>query len=227
VGNTAGLLPNRPICLPAALLQQSARKLLREGEGFVNLASAVASSTGVFVSPEVLPVAFSHTNRKAEVIMKNFHDREFEKPHVCFARTAEEIMRRNPVSIGKDVTIAEAARCLTDKNISAAPVIDETGRPVGVVSGTDIVRRAKLNDAVDAAYQQETVADIMTPLVFFVRPQTVLLNVIDDLLTCNIHRLFVVDEHEVLIGVISTLDVLRVLQSDAAAQSCVPADSTA
>ena len=49
----------------------------------------------------------------------------------------------------------------------------------------------------------------MTPVVFFVRPETRVGSVIDDLLTCAVHRLFVVDEHEVLIGVISALDLLR------------------
>ena len=59
----------------------------------------------------------------------------------------------------------------------------------------------------------------MTPVVFFVRPETRVGSVIDDLLTCAVHRLFVVDEHEVLIGVISTLDLLRFLHVESTAQS--------
>jgi len=59
----------------------------------------------------------------------------------------------------------------------------------------------------------------MTPVVCFVRPATTLETVIDDLLSCMIHRLFVVDDHGVLVGVISAIDVLRSLQTAIATAS--------
>ena len=58
-----------------------------------------------------------------------------------------------------------------------------------------------------------TVREVMTPVVYFVRPDTPVTNVIEDLLDSAVHRLFVVDDDEVLIGVISTLDLLQHLRS--------------
>lgn len=58
---------------------------------------------------------------------------------VLDARTARDLMTANPVSIHQAATVGEAAAFLSGRGISAAPVIDEAGRPVGVVSGTDLL----------------------------------------------------------------------------------------
>jgi predicted transcriptional regulator len=117
-------------------------------------------------------------------------------------------MTRNPLSISEVATLREAAVFLTSKDISAAPVINEAGRPVGVISLADIVRCVHVSEVSDTRLPL-TVREVMTPVVFFVRPDTPVANVVNDLLDCAVHRLFVVDDNEVLIGVISTLDLLR------------------
>ena len=55
------------------------------------------------------------------------------------ARTAEDLMTSNPVSIRASATLSEAVTFLTDRGFSAAPVIDEAGRPLGVISRTDLL----------------------------------------------------------------------------------------
>jgi CBS domain-containing protein len=153
-------------------------------------------------------------------------------PLTLSATTAAEMMTPNPVSIRDIATIKEALALLTDKGISAAPVIDEAGRPVGVLSRTDLLvhereqvehvtppetyERDELARAVPAGFQVERVdealvRDIMTPVVFSVTPETPARTVIRQLLGLNVHRLFVVDGAGVLVGVISTVDVLRQL----------------
>lgn len=52
---------------------------------------------------------------------------------------AKDLMALNPVSIRRDAGIREALELLTDRGFGAAPVIDEAGRPIGVVSRTDIL----------------------------------------------------------------------------------------
>ncbi|HKA06379.1 MAG TPA: CBS domain-containing protein, partial [Gemmataceae bacterium] len=47
---------------------------------------------------------------------------------------ADDVMTANPVSIREELTVHEAVIFLTERRISAAPVINEAGRPVGVVS---------------------------------------------------------------------------------------------
>src|SRR5207249_7811364 len=60
-------------------------------------------------------------------------------PLVLEAATAEELMTTNPISIHASASVQEALALLTDRGFSAAPVIDDAGRPVGVLSRTDLL----------------------------------------------------------------------------------------
>jgi CBS domain-containing protein len=154
---------------------------------------------------------------------------------VLWAETAADLMTPNPVSIEADATVREAVTLLSEKGFSAAPVIDEAGRPVGVLSQSDIVvhDREKVeyvpSDGDPGQRRREVhrrgfevenvdhtrVRDIMTPVVFAVPPDLPAHRVIDDLLAHRVHRLFVVDGKGVLVGVISTVDVLRHFRREA------------
>jgi CBS domain-containing protein len=151
------------------------------------------------------------------------------------ALTATDLMTSNPVSIPERALVGEVIALLTDRGFSAAPVIDDAGHPVGVVSRTDIVihDRHKVGgwDAAADYYDHErvprhheeevpegfhvedvdrtTVREIMTPVVFCVAPDASAGEVVEQMLGLNVHRLFVVDGQGVLLGVISALDILR------------------
>lgn len=130
---------------------------------------------------------------------------------VLDAACAAELMTTNPLSIRAEATVPEAITWLTEKGFSAAPVIDESGRPIGVVSRADILihERERLRSSLAATEDRTPVADIMTPAVFSVTPQVSVELVVEQLLTLNVHQLYVVDESQYLIGVISAQDVLR------------------
>ena len=130
------------------------------------------------------------------------------------AARAADLMTPNPMSIGAEATVPQAVAWLTEKGFSAAPVIDESGRPVGVVSRADILvhERERLRAAPLPAIDHTTVRDIMTPAVFSVTPQMPVELVVKELVTLNVHQLYVVDEDQFLIGVISAHDVLRRLR---------------
>jgi CBS-domain-containing membrane protein len=142
------------------------------------------------------------------------------------AETAAELMSENPVSISDQATMGEAMEFLTDKGFSAAPVIDAAGRPVGVLSRTDLLihQRERIRHPMlpkrqfnPEGYEVEKadstlVRDVMTPGVFSVEPNTPVTAVVEHLLGLKVHRLFVVDEAGVLTGVISTVDVLQHLK---------------
>jgi CBS domain-containing protein len=134
------------------------------------------------------------------------------------AGTAGDLMKSNPVSIHESASVHEALVLFTKKGFSAAPVIDNAGRPVGVVSLSDIVThdRTKLEWGADTAQasRKETtrINELMTPAVFSVSPGTSAGKVIEEMLALKVHRLFVVDAEGVLVGVISALDVLRHLR---------------
>jgi CBS domain-containing protein len=153
---------------------------------------------------------------------------------------AKDLMSLNPTSIRRDATIREALELMTDHGFGAAPVIDEAGRPVGVVSRTDIliheresVRHALPDDAASPynwtdwdelperslpegfsieVTDPTTVAEIMTPAIFTVSLETPAREVVRRMLELKVHHLFVTDSDLALVGVISPLDVLRHLE---------------
>jgi CBS domain-containing protein len=154
------------------------------------------------------------------------------------ADTAADLMTANPVSVRDIATLKEAVALLIDRGISAAPVIDDAGRPVGVLSRTDVIVHSReraeylepvpeyfdkdelvtrAGDVLTRGFQVERVDrtrvhELMTPVVFSVGLETPAHKVIEEMLALKIHRLFVVDEAGILVGVISALDVLRHLK---------------
>jgi CBS domain-containing protein len=147
-------------------------------------------------------------------------------------------MTSNPVSVREGASLKEAIALLIDRGISAAPVIDEAGRPVGVLSRSDVLTHdreesergqspAEYYDRADLTtlqgehlkgwFQVENVdrtqvRDLMTPAVFAVAPETPASEVVQEMLALKVHRLFVVDASGVMVGVISALDVLHYLR---------------
>jgi CBS domain-containing protein len=153
---------------------------------------------------------------------------------VLLAKTAEDLMTVNPVSVREDATIPEAIAFLTAAGFSAAPVINEAGQPVGVVSKTDLLRQA-IDAALEPAAIQAghdgaalmcdpqqgqhgpfcqravTVGEIMTPAIVAVPRSATLAQVAAKMTARRVHRVFVLDKTGALVGVVSSLDILRAL----------------
>jgi CBS domain-containing protein len=152
------------------------------------------------------------------------------------ATVAEELMTANPVSIREDATVREAVATLIEKVIHAAPVINDKGRAVGVISVTDILihnreysRYLKPEDAsIESDFTRmgnrwpnefeieitdpALVKDLMTPAIFTVELDTSVEEVVKRMLHLRVHHLFVIDPQGTVVGVISPLDVLRLLK---------------
>jgi CBS domain-containing protein len=129
------------------------------------------------------------------------------------AATARDLMTPNPVSIREGASVAEAIALLTDRGLSAAPVIDEAGRPRGVITHGDILvherQRLTARTAAPPSADASRVADLMTPAVFSVTPDAPARQVVEQLLGLQVQQLFVVDDTGALVGSISARDVVR------------------
>lgn len=128
-------------------------------------------------------------------------------PLTLIADTAADLMTPNPVSIAATADTAEAVRFLTERGVGSVVVIDDAGRPLGVVTKTDLLVSARERGSDPSA----AVKEVMTPAVFAVPTDTPARSVVAQLLALNVHHLFVTDAGGVLVGVISSQDVLRKL----------------
>jgi len=60
--------------------------------------------------------------------------------HKALGQTVGEVMSRDPVSIAPEKSVQEAAKLLHDRNIHRLPVLDTTGKVIGILTRGDIVR---------------------------------------------------------------------------------------
>jgi predicted transcriptional regulator len=159
---------------------------------------------------------------------------------VLKADSAKELMSPNPISIQAKATVNEATALLVERGFHAAPVVDDAGRPMGVISTGDILRHDREytrhlervpqyysvselrlpsgEHMPEDGYHVESVdhtlvSDIMTPAVFAVPLHATPDLIVKSFNEMHVHRLFVVDSAGVLVGVISTLDMLRKLEA--------------
>ena len=128
---------------------------------------------------------------------------------VLEAATAADLMSANPKSLNKDSLLSDAVTMMATKGFNAAPVIDETGRPVGVLSGTDVLIHQGENADAAAEKAPTKVGDLMTPAVYSVTTDTPAHKVVEEMVQLNVHQLYVVDANHTLVGVVTSHDILR------------------
>jgi CBS domain-containing protein len=145
-------------------------------------------------------------------------------------------MKSDVVSVDATMPLREVERLLSERGIGGAPVVDSSGKVVGIVSIRDLVdryaddpdarpRRGRGADAFateepleedEAPFASEdldaedTAGDVMTPEVHWVPVEAGLGDIARAMARHRVHRLLVKDG-ERYVGLIGTLDVLDAL----------------
>jgi CBS domain-containing protein len=92
-----------------------------------------------------------------------------EAPEGEEAMRAKDVMSDGVMSVTADATVFDAAEILTAERISAAPVVDDQGRMVGIVSEADLIRRAEIGTMPHKSWLQRLLADDATTAARYVR----------------------------------------------------------
>jgi CBS domain-containing protein len=120
----------------------------------------------------------------------------------------KDYMSRRLTTLTPETEIVRAVATLNKKSISGAPVVDDDGRLVGMITQIDC-----LKVVMNAAYYSEyggTVADLMTTEVETMDPETSMMDAAKQFLEQHYHR-YPVLENGKLVGLISRHDVLLAL----------------
>jgi CBS domain-containing protein len=143
---------------------------------------------------------------------------------------AKDIMTTSVATVGPDASITEIAELLLSRQVSAVPVVDAGGRPVGIVSENDLMRRADsdrvrrpswwlalVGGADDNAREYVrthggTAADVMTRPVISIGEDVPVNEVAHLLESEHIKRLPVLRDGKI-VGIVSRADLLRALAS--------------
>ncbi|MBZ0259361.1 MAG: CBS domain-containing protein [Hyphomicrobiales bacterium] len=119
-----------------------------------------------------------------------------------------DYMATDIVTVSPDMEILRAMELLLERRFSGAPVVDEGGRLVGVLSKKDCLRAA-----LNGSYHQEwggVVADYMSKSVETLDANLDLVSAAERFLTTH-YRRFPVMEDGRMVGQISRADLLRAL----------------
>ena len=137
------------------------------------------------------------------------------------------IMTGDVMCVRPELSVEALSSLLLERGFSGVPVVDEEGRPLGVVSKTDLVREVGEGGTQEAVWitrngrphqlergfhlepiPRATVADVMTPLAFALPENASISQAAALMVFEDIHRVLVVAEDGKVVGIVSSLDVL-------------------
>jgi CBS-domain-containing membrane protein len=140
-------------------------------------------------------------------------------------RLVSDVMTKDVVSLKPDQTVRDAWGLMVDNALKAMPVIDESGKIVGMLTDEDLLDRAgiqqrlsitlKLDEqdirtVVEASGETNLlVRDVMTAPVVTVTDEDSLGLASTTMVKAGLKRLPVVDDTGRLVGMLSRLDILR------------------
>jgi CBS domain-containing protein len=114
------------------------------------------------------------------------------------------IMSRVIVTAAPDLTASRLIELLVDENIGAIPVIDDDGVPLGVVTRSDVLEEDGLQFG-----EEVTAADLMGVPPLTITPETTVCEAAKVMARLRVHHLLVVDDQGLLVGLLSSFDVVR------------------
>ena len=149
-------------------------------------------------------------------------------------RHAKDLMSADIMTVADEMKTDDLARYLIEHEISGAPVVDNQGHLIGVVSMTDIGRSVAepieiessrssdfyRNDAADVTLEgggqrfvedrSATVRDVMTPVIHQVPVTASVADVARIMVEQHVHRLVVTQGRDP-VGIITSMDLLKMV----------------
>ena len=171
--------------------------------------------------PRVRELAGSGVITVEEVGIASYGERAVGK--MRFDLQVRDVMTRDVRSIRSDATARAAVEALLGQPFRALPVVDDTGRVVGVVSNGDLVARGGLGARIElmnvmseserdrclARVSDRPVSAAMTPDPVTIKPTATLTEATSLIGERHLKRVPVADSDGILVGILSRADVLR------------------
>ena len=155
------------------------------------------------------------------------------------ALRARDVMQTSVLSVEPSAPLIEVARLFLEEEIHGAPVVDETEQLLGVVSVTDLLRAVGeehesagssavyFRDVLEFSgpdwtsapqdFQdrlgQRTVGEVMQPGVVTVAAEATVPEIAKRMRAQRIHRVIVVDGEGRMVGLITALDLVGLLEA--------------
>lgn len=120
--------------------------------------------------------------------------------------SVSDMMTKQIETIERNASVQEVAKKMKNKNVSSLVVVDDEGKPQGLVTERDLVRKACVNDVRTSVVISK---EIMSSPIITIDSRSSAPAAIDMMLRNNIRHLIVVDKSDINkpIGMITPLDL--------------------
>ncbi len=116
---------------------------------------------------------------------------------------AKDIMMKEVITIGPDILLKKAIKKLLENKVSSMPVVDDTGKMVGIISCEDI-----LNLAFDGYLNNTKVEMVMTKNVVYFKPDTNIEEIALAISRNHFHRVPIIENGRI-VGIVSRTDIVK------------------
>jgi CBS domain-containing protein len=150
------------------------------------------------------------------------------------ALTAADVMQTHLIKVSPADPLDSVKRLFYEEEIQGAPVVDDEGRVLGMITSMDLIRAAmdasddggtdfgimledlriqwdESADGTSSRLSEATVEDVMTRDAVWVEPETSVSEIARVLRENRIHRVLVVKK-DALMGIVSSFDLIQVLE---------------
>ena len=139
-----------------------------------------------------------------------------------------DVMAKAPITtVEPTAEMSSVARLFAQRELHSAPVVEDSGRCIGIVTASDFVQRTRslaasepdglgrpMAPAEDAVMIESkslgTVADCMTTAIQAIHPSTSLIQAARVMAEAHLHVLPVI-EHDKPVGILSNIDIVAAL----------------
>ncbi len=130
-------------------------------------------------------------------------------------KTAGEVMTTNPVTVAQGALLTTVAEVMTHRRLKRLPVVDATGKLIGIVSRIDLLRTVAEGFQTSAEEQRPMGLRGDLPLSRFMRkdvpavhPETPLNETLQAVVSTRLNRALVVDAQRRVVGIVTDEEVL-------------------
>jgi len=119
----------------------------------------------------------------------------------------KDYMSKEIISFHKSDSIFEVKRVLLEKKISGAPIISKSGKLIGIISETDIMKQIIDSKYFNMPMSRTTVSKYMTKNVDYISPNETIFDAAEKFLRLKRKRFPVMESNRIL-GIISRVDII-------------------
>lgn len=125
----------------------------------------------------------------------------------------EAIMLTAPATLERDHTVLRAARIMREKDLGSVVVVDEQGRPVGMLTDRDLAVKV----LAEGKSPETPVDEVMSHPVFAVSRDALVFDTLREMARRHVHRMPVIDsETKALVGIVTAENALMLLTTELA-----------